>query len=75
MKTTIMLAIVISMISTSAVAQNMASVRGRVTDERGAGVVGADVQLRSRSVAHLLLITDSNGDYSFSYVVPGDYVL
>jgi len=62
-------------ISTSALAQNMASVRGRVADERGAGVAGAEVWLRSRAGAHLLLVTDGNGDYSFKYVVPGDYVM
>ena len=75
MKTILLAAIVVLMIATSAVAQNVASVRGRVTDERGAGVPGAEVNLRSRSVAHLLVITDDSGDYSFKYVVPGDYVL
>lgn len=75
MKRTLLLAIVISMISTSAFAQNMAAVRGRVADERGAGVAGAEVWLRSRSGAHLLLVTDGNGDYSFKFVVPGDYVM
>src|SRR6266849_2020418 len=75
MKRTLLLAIVILMISTSAFAQNMASVRGRIADERGAGVAGAEVWLRSRAGAHLLLVTDDNGDYSFKYVVPGDYVM
>src|SRR5258708_18940635 len=75
MKRTLLLAIVILMISTSAFAQNMASVRGRVADERGAGVAGAEVWLRSRAGAHLLLVTDDKGDYSFKYVVPGDYVM
>jgi vitamin B12 transporter len=75
MKRTLLLAIVILMISTSALAQNMAAVGGRVADERGAGVAGAEVWLRSRTGAHLLLVTDGNGDYSFKYVVPGDYVM
>ena len=75
MKRTLLLAIVILMISTSTFAQNMAAVRGRVADERGAGVAGAEVWLRSRAGAHLLLVTDGNGDYSFKYVVPGDYVM
>jgi vitamin B12 transporter len=75
MKRTLLLGIVILMISTSAFAQNMASVRGRVADERGAGVAGAEVWLRSRAGAHLLLVTDAHGDYSFKYVVPGDYVM
>jgi vitamin B12 transporter len=75
MKRTLLLATVILMIATSAAAQNMASVRGRVADERGAGVAGAEVWLRSRAGAHLLLVTDDKGDYAFKYVVPGDYVM
>jgi vitamin B12 transporter len=75
MKRTLLLVIVILMISTSTLAQSMASVRGRIADERGAGVAGAEVWLRSRAGAHLLLVTDDNGDYSFKYVVPGDYVM
>src|SRR5437016_4827278 len=75
MKRILLLTFVVLMISASAVAQNIASLRGRVTDERGAAVVGADVNLRSRAGTHLLLITDGNGEYSFKYVPPGDYVL
>src|SRR6266566_5132523 len=75
MKRFLLLATMILMISTSAAAQNMASVHGRIADERGAGVAGAEVSLRSRVGAHLLLVTDDNGDYSFKYVVPGDYVM
>ena len=75
MKRTLLLVIVILMISTSTLAQSVASVRGRIADERGAGVAGAEVWLRSRAGAHLLLVTDNNGDYSFKYVVPGDYVM
>src|SRR6266478_5873401 len=75
MKRTLLLVIVILMISTSTLAQSVASVRGRIADERGAGVAGAEVWLRSRVGAHLLLVTDDNGDYSFKYVVPGDYVM
>ena len=62
-------------LSASAFSQNMASVHGRIADERGAGVAGAEVSLRSRVGAHLLLVTDDNGDYSFKFVVPGDYVM
>src|SRR5258707_2739725 len=69
------LLLMILALSTSAFAQNMASVRGRVADERGAGIAGAEVWLRSRAGAHLLLVTDDKGDYSFKYVVPGDYVM
>jgi len=75
MKRIFVLSTIVLMISTSALAQNMASIHGRVTDEHGAAVVGAEAHLRSRSGAHLLLVTDNNGDYSFKYVVQGDYVL
>src|SRR5260370_30952239 len=75
MKRTLLLVIVILMISTSTLAQSVPSVRGRIADERGAGVAGAEVWLRSRAGAHLLLVTDDNGDFSFKYVGPGDYVL
>src|SRR5438876_746795 len=75
MKRTLLLVIVILMISTSTLAQRVASVRGRIADERGGWVGGAEVWLRSRVGAHLLLVTDYNGDYSFKYVVPGDYVM
>src|SRR5437667_12492516 len=66
---------VILMLSAPIIAQSTASLSGRVTDEHGAAVVGAEAHLRSRSGAHLLLVTDNNGDYSFKYVVQGDYVL
>src|SRR5258708_14728512 len=56
------LLLLILALSSSAVAQNMASVRGRVADERGAGIAGAEVGLRSRAGAHLLLVTDDKGD-------------
>src|SRR5438876_2253118 len=62
-------------LSASAFSQNIASVHGRIADERGAGVAGAEVSLRSRVGAHLLLVTDDNGDYSFKFVAPGDYVM
>lgn len=75
MRRTLLLTIVILMMSIPALAQSMASVRGRITDERGAAVTGAEVWLRSRAGARLLLVTNDNGDYSFKYVVPGDYVM
>ncbi len=56
------------------VAQNSTSIRGRVTDERNANVVGAQVSLRSRTGAQLVAVTDKDGAYSFSNIAPGDYV-
>jgi iron complex outermembrane receptor protein len=60
-------------------AQGGASVRGRVTDERGANVFGAEVRLRSRSGsssgAPLFARTNSEGVYSFQGLSSGDYIL
>ncbi|HVS21474.1 MAG TPA: carboxypeptidase-like regulatory domain-containing protein, partial [Pyrinomonadaceae bacterium] len=61
-------------LSTFTFAQNSTSITGHITDEHNAAVAGAEVQLRSRSGAHLLLIADDHGNYLFKYVVPGDYV-
>jgi iron complex outermembrane receptor protein len=62
-------------ISISATAQNAASIRGRVTDERNANVVGAEVSLQSRAGVHLLAVTGDNGEFSFKSIPPGDYVV
>jgi vitamin B12 transporter len=75
MKRIFLVAVTVLMLATFAAAQNMASLHGRVADSHGAAVSGAEAQLRSRSGAHLLLVTDDNGNFSFKYVVPGDYIL
>lgn len=62
-------------ISLCAFAQDPSSISGRVTDERGAGVPGAEVQLRSRSGAQSFATADDNGAYSFKNVPPGDYAI
>ncbi|HEX8493047.1 MAG TPA: TonB-dependent receptor [Pyrinomonadaceae bacterium] len=62
--------------SLAALAQGGASVRGRVTDERGANVAGAEVRLRSRSNnVPLFSRTNAEGVYGFTSVSPGDYIL
>jgi iron complex outermembrane receptor protein len=48
---------------------------GRVTDERGANIVGAEVRLRSRVGARLFARTDASGVYTFKGLAPGDYIL
>jgi iron complex outermembrane receptor protein len=62
-------------LSICALGQNSTSITGRVTDEHGASVSGAEVRLRSRSSSQTLAITDDNGAYSFKNIAPGDYVL
>lgn len=54
---------------------NPASISGRATDQNGAAVSRAEVQLRSRSGAQSLAVTDDNGAYSFRNAAPGDYII
>ncbi|HEX8706982.1 MAG TPA: TonB-dependent receptor [Pyrinomonadaceae bacterium] len=65
----------ICLLSSDALAQAGATVTGRVTDERGANVPGAEVRLRSRSGMRLFGRTDQAGVYGFSGLGPGDYIL
>ena len=53
MKQILFVAIVGLMISTNVIGQGKASIRGRITDDGGANVVGAAVQLLSRAGAQL----------------------
>ena len=63
-------------LSTNSMAQNGASIRGRVLDEQGAIVVGAEVRLRrSQSDLMILARTDRNGVYAFNGLGPGEYIL
>ena len=75
MKRFFLIAFVVSTISISTIAQNAASIRGRVTDEHKANVVGAEVSLQSRAGVHLLAVTDDNGEFSFKSIPLGDYVV
>jgi vitamin B12 transporter len=59
----------------SAAAQNVTSINGRVTDEQGAIVAGADVQLRSPQGSQLAATTDANGAFSFANLSPGNYII
>lgn len=57
-------------------AQGGASVQGRVTDERGANVPGAEVRLRSRrGGVPLFARTNGEGSYGFKGLGPGDYIM
>ena len=62
-------------LSTNVSAQNGATITGRVKDERGAVVQGAEVRLRSRTGIKLFARTDENGVYGFNGLAPGDYIL
>ena len=62
----------------SAQQTSSATVSGRVTDPRGAGLPGASVTLYARdrtAEARLSTAADSSGAYRFERVAPGEYVL
>jgi iron complex outermembrane receptor protein len=72
------LACVLSLIcATSAYAQTVASVTGRVTDRQGAGVPGATVTLyaRERPAESIQTVTDGTGAYRFERLAPGEYLI
>src|SRR5262245_47799184 len=56
-------------------AQNAGEIRGQVTDERNASINGAEVRLIPRTGVTNLATTSANGDFTFTNVLPGDYVL
>src|ERR1041385_48004 len=59
--------------SMTALAQRPASLRGQVTDELGAVIVGAAVTLTDATGKNLITQTDSNGSYRFDKLAPGAY--
>jgi iron complex outermembrane receptor protein len=69
------LLVLILSFSMSVFAQGGATISGRVTDERGANVPGAEVRLRSRTGVGLFARTDAEGVYAFNGLAPGDYLV
>jgi iron complex outermembrane receptor protein len=68
--------LLLSLYSVSAWAQSGGGVvEGRVRDERGANIAGAEVRLRSREGLRLFARTDQDGVYNFSGLGAGDYIL
>ena len=62
-------------LSLNALAQGGATITGRVTDDRGASISGAEVRLRTRNGVQLFARTDEQGVYKFTGLGPGDYLL
>src|SRR5258708_3522341 len=56
-------------------AQTNSSITGRVTDQHGASVAGAEILLRSRNGSQSVAATDDNGTFAFRNVASGEYVL
>lgn len=59
--------------STMAWAQNRATLRGSISDEFGASIVGATVTLTDASGAQKTATTGPDGNYSFTGLAPGKY--
>jgi vitamin B12 transporter len=73
----ISLLVLLSLFSMSVLAQSGGggNVSGRITDERGANIAGAEVRLRSREGLRLFARTDQEGLYGFTGLGAGDYIL
>lgn len=69
------LAAFILLCSATAFAQRPASLRGQVTDQLGAVVVGVKVTLTGSNGEQKVAQTDSNGGYRFDNLAPGVYSL
>src|SRR2546421_11789653 len=63
----------VSVICISAVAQNRASVRGQVSDEFGASIVGATVTVTDANGAAKTATTGPDGTYTINGLAPGKY--
>src|SRR5437868_3717771 len=59
--------------SISASAQNRATLRGSISDEFGATIVGATVTLIDANAAQKTATTNADGAYSFTNLAPGKY--
>ena len=61
----------------TAIAQNYrGAVRGRVTDQRGASIPGAQLKLIEQETNEARIVkTDGNGDFTISLLRPGSYRL
>lgn len=63
----------VAAISISAAAQNRSTLRGQVSDEFGASIVGATVTLTDAAGTEKTATTGPDGNYSFSGLAPGKY--
>src|SRR5258708_38595827 len=65
--------VLVSVFAISVFAQGRASLRGLITDEFGAAIVGATVNLTDASGAKKTATTNADGTYSFTGLTPGKY--
>src|SRR5207247_641981 len=67
--------ILMAAFSTSVFAQARASLRGVISDEFGAAIVGATVTLTDASGAAKTATTNADGAYAFTGLAPGKYMI
>jgi hypothetical protein len=65
--------ILAALLATAAFAQGRASLRGQVSDEFGASIVGATVTLTDPSGTPKTATTNADGGYTFTGLAPGKY--
>jgi hypothetical protein len=65
--------ILIAAFTTAALAQGRATLRGQISDEFGASIVGAMVILTDAAGAQKTATTNADGSYSFAGLAPGKY--
>ena len=65
--------VLVAAFSTAIFAQSRASLRGQISDEFGASIVGATVALTDASGAQKTATTNADGNYSFTGLAPGKY--
>src|SRR2546425_229132 len=59
----------------TAAAQNKGALRGRVVDEKGGVVIGANAVLVDANGVEKVTVTNNEGTYSFTALAPGIYTL
>jgi len=67
--------VLVTAFSTAVFSQGRASLRGLITDEFGAAIVGATVTLSDASGAQKTATTNADGNYSFTGLAPGKYTV
>lgn len=67
--------VLVAAFSTAAFAQGRANLRGQITDEFGAVIVGATITLTDASGAQKTATTNADGTYAFTALAPGKYTI
>jgi hypothetical protein len=65
--------VLVAAVSMATLAQSRANLRGQISDEFGASIVGATVTITDASGAPKTATTNADGGYSFAGLAPGKY--